>query len=91
MSAEKTIKLVEGFNSIGYDVVQLDFQYQNINQKYGDIEILLWPNSKIKSSFSKERMIKLIEILSSLEYGVVTYNLLNKDVFGEIKLILQTL
>jgi hypothetical protein len=91
MSSENMKKLVEGLNSAGYDIIQLDFLYQNVTRRYGDIEILLWPVSKIESPFSTERIIKLFEVLSPLNYGLVTYNLLHERVPGEIKLILQTL
>jgi len=92
MSTEKTKKLVEALNSAGYNILQLDLLYENTLKRYGgDIEILLWPVSDISNPFAKEILIKLVEVLSSLEYGIVTYDLLHKRVSGEIKLILQSL
>jgi len=92
MTKEKITKLAEALASAGYEITIINTLY-NIEQieKYGNIEILLSPVSKVKNPFSKEIMIKLIEVLFSLEYGIVTYNLLCKHTYGDIKIILQTL
>jgi len=88
--------IVESLNSAGYNILQIDFLYQDITpditRKYvGDVKILLWPVSDVSNPFSKEIFIKLAEVFSSLKYGIVKYELLHKRKLGEIELILQSL
>jgi len=88
MSNNKLKQLIDAFVSVGYEINKLDDSFNNIGRKYGNIEILLSPASQVKNPFSKERIIKLIEVLYSLEYGIVTYDLLCQHI---IKLVLQTI
>jgi hypothetical protein len=92
MTKEKMTQLIEALASVGYTITNID-TLRNISQinKYGDIEILLVPISKVKNLFLKERIIKLAEVLYSLEYGIVTYDLLCKHTYGDTRLVLQSL
>jgi hypothetical protein len=92
MTKEKIIQLAEALASAGYEVKKIDTFYNTEQiEKYGNIEIFISPASQIKNPFSKERIIKLVEVLSSLDYGIVTYSLLCKYTYGDIRLVLQAL
>jgi hypothetical protein len=96
MQKDKMIKLIEDLNSAGYEVEGIN-RFRNIEYTlgYGDIEILLSPSSQEKSLFSKERMIKLIEILSSNNYVIFKYERVLPEnhcgVYSDIRLELQSI
>jgi len=91
MQKEKIIKLTEALTSAGYEIVNINTLYNVPLNKYGDIEISLYHSSPVKNPFSKERLIELIEVLYSIEYGLVNYELSCKVTNGDINLVLQTL
>jgi len=90
MQKENIIKLTEALASAGYEIVNIN-TLQNVPFKYGDIGISLYPSSPVNNPFSKEELIKLIEVLYSLEYGLVNYELSCKVTKGDINIVLQTL
>jgi hypothetical protein len=93
MQKERIIKLIEDMASAGYEIVKIDKLHDIEQYKYfGDTEILLSLPSPVVKPLSKETMIKLIEVLSSNDYGILKYKLpFDNDHgnFREIKLILQ--
>jgi len=92
MEKEKMIKLIEALTTAGYDILKIE----NINDKgFGDIililsnnELLKTPMSQINTFFSKERMIKLINIFYP-EYWILKYEILHEDMF-EFLIVLQS-
>jgi len=90
MLKEKIIKLTEALASAGYEIVNINTLH-DVPFKYGDIGISLYHSSPVKNPLSKERLIELIEVLYSLEYGIVNYELSGKVTNGDIYLVLQTL
>jgi len=90
MTTEKAEELLKALSSINYEISKINFLHKR-KRCYGDIEILIYPVPNEKKSFSKERMIQLINTLFSLGYGIVTYNLISYEYLGDIRLVLQTL
>jgi hypothetical protein len=95
MQKERMIKLIEDLAYAGYEIVKIDKPHDVEQYKYyGDTEILLSLPSPVVKPLSKEKMIKLIEVLSSNNYGILKYKLPFDNDYGkfrEIKLILQSL
>jgi len=92
MTIKKITELAEALASAGYEIANIDTFYNTeLIDKYGSIEIFLLPISKVKNPFAKEIIIKLLEAASSLDYGIVKYELLCRKMYGDIKLVFQKL
>jgi hypothetical protein len=97
MQNDRMIKLIEDLDSAGYEILKIDnFHNPNPNYTYGygDTEVLLYFDPAVTKPFSKERMTKLIEVLSSNDYGILEYKLLfdnSHDFFRKIELVLRSL
>lgn len=91
MQKEKIVKLTEALSSAGYEIIKID-RLNNIKHKYwGDTKILLsFTPSNRDEPFTKEKMVKLVEILSSNgNFGILKFELIfdNDDgVYNNIKL-----
>jgi len=84
MSKEKMVKLINDLYSAGYEIIKMDC-YSAYNTA-----ILLHPNKKIKKPFSKENIIKLIDIFFAVEYYTIEYELI-KGISRKIKFIIHKL
>jgi predicted protein tyrosine phosphatase len=82
MQNEKIIKLIEDMASIGCKIEKIDCS------SFCTTKIVTSPVDKIKKTFSKERMIKLIEVLSSFEYNIEEYEFLCER-FCRVKFVLR--
>jgi hypothetical protein len=95
MKKDKMIKLIEDMASAGYEIEEIN-KLNSLERTlgFGDIEMLLSLSSQEKSPLSKERMIKLVEILSSNNYVISIYERVLPDnhcgVYSDIKLKLQS-
>jgi predicted protein tyrosine phosphatase len=82
MQNEKIKKLIEDLDSVGFKIEKIDCA------SYFTTKIVASPIDKIKKTFSKERMIKLIEVLSSFEYNIEEYEFLCER-FCRVKFVLR--
>lgn len=100
MPNEKVLKLIEALDSFGYRTVKLNCLYET-EYRYGDIELLLFPISRINGPFLKEKMMRLVEILDAAGFGIIKYNSLcrnkarnspfGRDTDGDFELVLYSL
>jgi hypothetical protein len=84
MQNEKIIKLIEDLGSAGYKIEELDCCSDL------DTKILLHSIENTKNPFPKGKMIKIVEILSSVGYSILKYGF-SYEHSCEIKLVLRKL
>jgi hypothetical protein len=95
MQKDKMIKLIEDLDSAGYEIEKIN-RLSRLERTlgFGNIEMLLSPSSQEKSLFSKDKMIKLVEILSSNNYVISKYERVLPEnhcgVYSDIELKLQS-
>ena len=86
MSKDRITKLIEAFDSLGYEIAKFDSLYKS-DDFYGNIELILLPHNE-KEIMLKEKMVKLVEVLASYGYGIAKYRAVCKHVYGDIELVL---
>jgi len=92
MSNDKLKQLIEAFASVGYEIGELEAPFHRVSEYYcGNIKILILPISETQKPLSNKILIKLVEILFSLGYEILEYNIGYKKALGDIILVLQTI
>lgn len=91
MRNENLKLLIDTFDTIGYEIGELDdFCNGETENPYweGTVKILICPVLEPEDPLSKEILVKLVEAMSSIGYGIAEYKILCKRVFGDISLVL---